>query len=252
VDKYRREDLILIFYARICFAVMCQLGVTASIGFAQTTGTISPSAGSDVSSPEPPPGGCMPIGVTANGDIVFPFACKDLIETHRKEQVASEPRQAPVPSGSIAAIPEKNADEATAGSSARPQQQTGPENAAPEKSQSGLAAAAPDKNAVDITGSSSTGPQPQTGSESLERESIRNGSAAAAPQKDAIESTGSSSAKPHKQRGGRESSAPEKKEDDSRSRTGQGDVPGCTHFRTYNPRSESYRDYRGRRQPCRS
>jgi hypothetical protein len=233
---------------------MCQLIVTASLGFAQTSGAIGPSAGSDVSSPETPPGGCMPIGVTANGDIVFPFACKDLIETHRKEQVpdASEPRQAPVPSGSIAAAPERNAVEATGNSSARPQQQTGPDNSAPEKSWSGSGAAAPDKNAVDITGSSSAGPQQQTGSESLGPESSRNGSAAATPQKDAIESTGSSLPRPHKQQSGRENSAPEKRQDDSRSRAGQGDVPGCTHFRTYNPRSESYRDYRGRRQPCRS
>ena len=195
----------------------------------------------------------MPIGVTANGDIVFPFACKDLIETHRREQAPDvpEPRQAPVPSGSIAAAPEKKAVEATGSSSARPQQQTGPENFAPEKSQSGSIASAPEKNAGDITGSSSAAGQQQTGSESLGPETNRHGSEAAAPQKNAVELTDSPVAKPHKQPRG-ESSGSDKRQNDGRSRTGQGDVPGCTHFRTYNPRSESYRDYRGRRQPCRS
>jgi hypothetical protein len=30
-----------------------------------------------------PPGGCMPIGLTASGEIVFPIQCKELIERHR-------------------------------------------------------------------------------------------------------------------------------------------------------------------------
>lgn len=32
---------------------------------------------------EVPPGGCMPLGVTASGEIVFPFQCKEFIEKHR-------------------------------------------------------------------------------------------------------------------------------------------------------------------------
>jgi hypothetical protein len=31
----------------------------------------------------PPPGGCMPIGVTVAGDLVFPLLCRDFIERHR-------------------------------------------------------------------------------------------------------------------------------------------------------------------------
>ena len=47
---------------------------------AQTTGSIPPGKASDPSQEEPPPGGCMPIGITAAGETVFPFVCKSLIE----------------------------------------------------------------------------------------------------------------------------------------------------------------------------
>jgi hypothetical protein len=61
------------------------LSVTAMAGtaLAQTTGS-----GESTSKPPPdkdgvPPGGCMPIGLTASGEIVFPFACRALIERQR-------------------------------------------------------------------------------------------------------------------------------------------------------------------------
>src|ERR1700758_2805925 len=66
----------------LCCVMVAIIGKTA---FAQTTGAISPSAPPAESSPseEPPPGGCMPIGLTASGEIVFPFQCKDFIEKHK-------------------------------------------------------------------------------------------------------------------------------------------------------------------------
>ena len=52
---------------------------------AQTTGMVNPSLVPQEPSAaeEPPPGGCMPIGLTASGDIVFPFQCKAFIERQR-------------------------------------------------------------------------------------------------------------------------------------------------------------------------
>lgn len=50
-----------------------------------------------------PAGGCMPIGLTARGDLVFPMQCRELIERERgpipeaKQQI-SEPRPQPEPS----------------------------------------------------------------------------------------------------------------------------------------------------------
>jgi hypothetical protein len=52
---------------------------------AQTTGMVNPSPIPQEPSAmeEPPPGGCMPIGLTASGEIVFPFQCKAFIERQR-------------------------------------------------------------------------------------------------------------------------------------------------------------------------
>jgi hypothetical protein len=52
---------------------------------AQTTGMLNPSPIPQEPSAmeEPPPGGCMPIGLTASGEIVFPFQCKAFIERQR-------------------------------------------------------------------------------------------------------------------------------------------------------------------------
>lgn len=54
-----------------------------------------------------PAGGCMPIGLTARGDLVFPMQCRELIERERgpipedKRQI-SEPRPQQEPSAKIA------------------------------------------------------------------------------------------------------------------------------------------------------
>jgi hypothetical protein len=68
----------------LCCIVMM---VASSPVFAQTTGTVNPSvAPSEPSEKEDaPPGGCMPIGLTASGEIVFPFQCKGFIERHREK-----------------------------------------------------------------------------------------------------------------------------------------------------------------------
>jgi hypothetical protein len=49
-----------------------------------------------------PAGGCMPIGLTARGDLVFPMQCRELIERERgpipeEKQQISEPRPQPEP-----------------------------------------------------------------------------------------------------------------------------------------------------------
>src|SRR4030088_56121 len=54
-----------------------------------------------------PAGGCMPIGLTARGDLVFPMQCRELIERERgpipeEKQQISEPRSQSEPSVKIA------------------------------------------------------------------------------------------------------------------------------------------------------
>jgi hypothetical protein len=59
------------------------IAIVSAAALAQT-----PSMAQENSAPTPavedvPPGGCMPIGLTASGEIVFPIQCKELIERHR-------------------------------------------------------------------------------------------------------------------------------------------------------------------------
>src|SRR3981189_533221 len=69
------------------------LTVMSGASLAQTTGTVNPSlAPAEPSVKEDvPPGGCMPIGLTASGEIVFPIQCKDFIERHRGKAVEQKP-----------------------------------------------------------------------------------------------------------------------------------------------------------------
>jgi hypothetical protein len=59
------------------------LTVTSGVALAQT-GTVNPS-------PDVPPGGCMPIGLTASGEIVFPIQCKEFIERQRGKALEQKP-----------------------------------------------------------------------------------------------------------------------------------------------------------------
>ncbi len=72
------------------------LTVMSGAALAQTTGTVNPSpAPAEPSVKEDvPPGGCMPIGLTASGEIVFPIQCKELIERQRGKAVEQKPAAA--------------------------------------------------------------------------------------------------------------------------------------------------------------
>jgi len=69
------------------------LSVMSSAALAETTGAVNP--GSVPAQPsvneDVPPGGCMPIGMTTAGEIVFPIQCKEFIERHRGAAVEDKP-----------------------------------------------------------------------------------------------------------------------------------------------------------------
>jgi hypothetical protein len=69
--------------------------VTGGALIAQTTGSVDPNHGpvepSAKQDVDPPPGGCMPIGVTASGEIVFPLQCMGFIERQQGTAVREKP-----------------------------------------------------------------------------------------------------------------------------------------------------------------
>ena len=58
------------------------LSVMSGAALAETTGAVNPSStpAQPSANEDVPPGGCMPIGLTSSGEIVFPIQCKEFIE----------------------------------------------------------------------------------------------------------------------------------------------------------------------------
>jgi hypothetical protein len=100
-----------------CFLLALLVSVAGSAALAQTTGAVNPSAAPAQPSVDAdvPPGGCMPIGLTSSGEIVFPIQCKEFIEQHRGKDVeqnssaAVEQKPAAVIEQKPAAVEEKPA-----------------------------------------------------------------------------------------------------------------------------------------------
>ena len=69
------------------------LSVMSGAALAETTGAVNPSAApaQPSANEDVPPGGCMPIGLTTSGEIVFPIQCKEFIERHRGAAVEQKP-----------------------------------------------------------------------------------------------------------------------------------------------------------------
>jgi hypothetical protein len=69
------------------------LSVMSGAALAETTGAVNPSAApaQPSANEDVPPGGCMPIGMTTSGEIVFPIQCKEFIERHRGAAVEQKP-----------------------------------------------------------------------------------------------------------------------------------------------------------------
>jgi hypothetical protein len=69
------------------------LSVMSGAALAETTGAVNPSStpAQPSANEDVPPGGCMPIGMTTAGEIVFPIQCKEFIERHRGAAVEQKP-----------------------------------------------------------------------------------------------------------------------------------------------------------------
>jgi hypothetical protein len=140
---------------------------------------------------EPAPGGCLPIGVTASGEIVFPLSCKNFLE--RKKGVAAQSVDEPKPTSETpAALPDQNS-EAESKITTKP-----PEEKAPEMGQA-------EQNSLDTVASI----QPTHLAKHVTERSRH--------LRHHLRINGSS---------------------------------GCTHYRTFDRNSKTYRDYSGHRRSC--
>ena len=194
------------------------LAVTSGAALAQTTGAVNPKPAQAEPSvnEEPPPGGCMPIGLTASGEIVFPFQCKAFIE----RQKAADQKPAAAENMKPAAVEQK-----------------------PD--------AAEDKTGAKQPAASETSAIAEVKPAAAEKK------AAAAEEKPvAVEEK---TAAKQQDRVAPDTSKPATEPLDTvplprRAERAERIVgpPGCTHFRTYDSASGTYRTYEGRRRECRA
>lgn len=82
ISRFRRISAKGPYRATIRLLVLWMLAASGA-AFAQTTGSTGPASVAPSDKDEVPPGGCMPIGVTDSGEIVFPFTCKAFLERRR-------------------------------------------------------------------------------------------------------------------------------------------------------------------------
>jgi hypothetical protein len=208
---------LVVALVRIC--VVYLVAAVSMSGFAalgQTvTGAINPNHTSMEASTkeEPPPGGCMPIGVTASGEVVFPFLCKDFIERYRasgeKPVAAKEANQRPVEEKAN----QKPAEEKT---SQKPIEEKASQKPAEEK---------PDEKSAEEK------------KDSPASHGLASSTDEKAPEQQAIPLPALRPVLPPEKKKGRE--------------TDRG-PPGCTHFRSYDPLSATYLNNKGRRRSCQS
>lgn len=168
------------------------LTVMGGAALAQTTGTVNPNPApaEPAVKQDVPPGGCMPIGLTASGEIVFPIQCKEFIDRERGKTVEQTP---PPAAGKPVTADEKPA--------AEPKPAVAQEKPAARE----LEAGAP----------------PQDGTPGISKPADKPAEAAAMPRRAERE--------PHRR-------APRSE--------------GCSHYRTYDAASGTYRGYDGRRRSC--
>ena len=210
------------------------LAVTSGAALAQTTGAVNPKPAQVEPSvtEEPPPGGCMPIGLTASGEIVFPFQCKAFIE----RQKAADQKPAAAENMKPAAV-EQKPDAAEDKTGAKQPAATETSAIAEVKP-----AAADDKPAAAEKKAAAAEEKPVAVEEKT-----------AAKQQDRMAPDTSKPATepldpvPLPRRA-------ERTERSGRAERAERIVgpPGCTHFRTYDSASGTYRTYEGRRRECRA
>ena len=160
----------------------------------ETTSLGASNAEIPSNSSEPAPGACLPIGVTASGEVVFPLLCKSFLERNK--------------GGAAAAAEQKPAPEERPATT---------DNQAGERSDQ-IVVHQPEASPSESAGGA---PSPTETVSSIKSPGIL--------------SKPARSTKKHLRHMSRTKGS-----------------RGCMHYRTFDPNSETYRDYSGRRRMCRS
>jgi hypothetical protein len=208
------------------------LAAMSGVALAQTTGAVNPTATSaePAVKVEPPPGGCMPIGLTVSGEIVFPFQCREFIERQRAENQKPAVAQGEKPDAAEdnttakqPAVAEKPVIDEVKPAAA--EEKTTPAETTPVVAEKPVVAE--------------------------EKAAVAEEKAAVAEEKPAIKQPDSPAPQSGKPAARPVAAAPLQKRAENEPRKPTVGPPGCMHFRSYDPASGSYRSFDGRRASCR-
>ncbi|HEU0038080.1 MAG TPA: BA14K family protein [Verrucomicrobiae bacterium] len=203
------------------------LSLMSSAALAQTTGALdpSPAPAKPSVSEDVPPGGCMPIGLTAAGEIVFPIQCRALIERARGNAVEQKPAAA---GGKSATVEEKPAalEQKPAAVEEKP--------AAAEQKPAAV-------EAKPTIGEARPGTVEEKPAAAEEKP-------AAAEEKTAAKQSDDVAPEDSKPANQSLETVPLPKHGERRQRTASGE--SCTRYRTYDAASGTYRGFDGRTRPC--
>jgi hypothetical protein len=216
------------------------LAAMSGVALAQTTGAVNPTPTSaePAVKVEPPPGGCMPIGLTVSGEIVFPFQCREFIERQRAENQKPAVAQGEKPDAAENPKP--------AAAEQKP-------NAAEDNTTAKQPAVA-EKPVIDevkpAAAEEKTAPA-ETTPVVAEKPVVVEEKAAVAEEKPATKQQDSPAPQSGKPAAKPVAAAPLQKRAENEPRKPTVGPPRCTHFRSYDSASGSYRSFDGRRVSCR-
>ena len=184
-------------------------------------------------------GGCEPIGLTASGEIVLPFRCKDMVE--RQRAAAKKPAD-PKPAVAAAAVQEKLQAKPQAQPAAAAAKMTAvhPAHAANAKPVAIHPAGAVPEAAKPAAQPVDAAHAPKSLEKNLEKSAEKTADAKTGETKPAetkpVEAKSAETTKSIPQVAGK-----------AHGRTGP---PGCTQFQSYNAVSATYLGFDGQRHPC--
>jgi hypothetical protein len=194
-------------------------------------------AESSVKQDDTPPGGCKPIGLTVSGEVVFPLQCRGFIE---QQKALNEKPAVPEVKPAVVEAHPPTAEEQPDVAEVKPSpprdkpaiaepKVTEPEVSEPKAFEPRAAESKAPEKAPESKAPEPKAPEPKS---------------AANPPGDAVPDDSQAAVKPF-------DVVPLPKRADRRMREHAAGPPSCTHFRTYNAASGTYRDYEGRTRPCR-
>jgi hypothetical protein len=222
----------------------------AALGQTSSPPDSSPApAGSSAKQDDTPPGGCKPIGLTVSGEVVFPLECKEFIERQKalnEKPAVPETKPAAVEARSPAAE-EKPAVVEVKPSPPAEKPAAAEDNTAVVKDKPAAVEEKPATSESKVAEPKVAEPkadEPKAPESKAPESQAAESKAAGNPPEAAAPDNSQAAVKPF-------DVVPLPKRADRRLREHAAGPPSCTHFRTYNAASGTYRDYDGRTRTCR-